>query len=132
MTIYHLSKRFAFEAAHVLPRHDGKCARLHGHSWRGELWVRGDALQALGAQSGMLIDYSQLSAFLDPLVAQYLDHYYLNESIPDPAVAAAPTSELLAWWILREARAYFAGLVPRVEVLKVVIEETCTSRCEAM
>ena len=30
-------RRFRFEAAHELPRHPGKCRKLHGHSY--ELFV---------------------------------------------------------------------------------------------
>ncbi|NES98612.1 MAG: 6-carboxytetrahydropterin synthase QueD, partial [Desertifilum sp. SIO1I2] len=32
-------KEFRFEAAHHLPHHDGKCRRLHGHSWVGRVQV---------------------------------------------------------------------------------------------
>jgi 6-pyruvoyltetrahydropterin/6-carboxytetrahydropterin synthase len=39
-----LAKEFRFEAAHQLPYHDGKCARLHGHSWHGVVYVAGDTL----------------------------------------------------------------------------------------
>ncbi len=36
-----LTKTFHFEAAHHLPGHRGKCARLHGHSYRLEVTLRG-------------------------------------------------------------------------------------------
>jgi 6-pyruvoyltetrahydropterin/6-carboxytetrahydropterin synthase len=36
-----IRKRFRFESSHVLPHHTGKCARLHGHSYRLEVTVRG-------------------------------------------------------------------------------------------
>ena len=36
-----IRKQFAFEAAHVLPYHTGKCSRLHGHSYRLEVALEG-------------------------------------------------------------------------------------------
>ena len=36
-----IRKHFRFEAAHALPFHPGKCARMHGHSYRLEVAVRG-------------------------------------------------------------------------------------------
>ena len=36
-----IRKRFRFEAAHTLPFHPGKCARMHGHSYRLEVAVSG-------------------------------------------------------------------------------------------
>jgi 6-pyruvoyltetrahydropterin/6-carboxytetrahydropterin synthase len=37
-------KEVRFEAAHRLPYHDGKCQRLHGHSWIGRVYVTADPL----------------------------------------------------------------------------------------
>jgi len=53
-TIY---KEFCFEAAHILPKHNGKCSRLHGHSWLARVYVKGTKLSQ-GSQEGMLIDFS--------------------------------------------------------------------------
>src|SRR5260370_40846854 len=36
-----ITKIFRFEAAHNLPGHRGKCAHLHGHSYRLEATLRG-------------------------------------------------------------------------------------------
>ncbi|MGB0560584.1 MAG: 6-carboxytetrahydropterin synthase QueD [Spirulinaceae cyanobacterium] len=116
-TIY---KDFRFEAAHRLPHHDGKCQRLHGHSWRGRVYVRGQALVTEGAKQGMLIDFGTIAAYLEPLVKDYLDHHYLNETLP----LANPTSEAIAQWVYQELEA--AGLPGLVAV---EIKETCTSGC---
>ncbi|MFB2938900.1 6-carboxytetrahydropterin synthase QueD [Aerosakkonemataceae cyanobacterium BLCC-F154] len=115
-----LAKEFRFEAAHKLPHHDGKCARLHGHSWRGVVYVSGDALVENGAKQGMVIDYSDIKKYLKPLVENYLDHYYLNESTG----LESPTSEQIAAWIYEKLEE--AGL-PGLTAVR--IEETCTSIC---
>jgi len=114
--IVELVKDFRFEAAHFLPNvpEGHKCRRIHGHSFRGEVAVRGPLDPVLG----WVMDFADLKAAVEPLVHR-LDHYLLNE-IPG---LENPTSEVLAVWIWRE-------LAPRLPLLvRVTIEETCTSRC---
>lgn len=111
-----LVKEFRFEAAHYLPNvpEGHKCRRMHGHSFRGEVAVRGEVDPA----SGWLIDFADLQKLVQPIVHR-LDHYLLNE-IPG---LENPTSEVLAAWIWRE-------LKPALPILsRITIEETCTSRC---
>jgi 6-pyruvoyltetrahydropterin/6-carboxytetrahydropterin synthase len=114
--VVELVKDFRFEAAHWLPHvaEGHKCRRVHGHSFRGEVAVRGP----LDPKLGWVIDFADLKRAVDPLVDR-LDHYTLNE-IPG---LENPTAELLAIWIWRE-------LVAQLPMLhRITIEETCTSRC---
>lgn len=120
MSLWRLSKRFTFEASHRLPHHDGKCARLHGHSWVAVVTCEGDSLQPQGPKHNMLLDYGDISAAVKPLVEDHLDHWHLNDSL----VMESPTSEAIARWLFGAVR--LTGL----PVSSVVIEETCTSRCE--
>lgn len=113
-------KDFRFEASHQLPYHDGKCARLHGHSFKGILICESDSLIQHGAKQGMVVDYSDMNAAIKPLLEDHLDHYHLNESL----ALENPTSELIAQWIFERVKPTLPTLVV------VVIEETCTSRCE--
>jgi 6-pyruvoyltetrahydropterin/6-carboxytetrahydropterin synthase len=114
-------KEFRFEAAHRLPNYDGKCSRLHGHSWVGRVYVKGDRLITTGSQQGMIIDYSKIWAYIEPLLDNYLDHYYLNETLE----LENPTSEMIAKWIFIKLEA--AGLPG---LYAVEIRETCTSGCK--
>ncbi len=70
-----IGKEFRFEAAHKLPNHDGKCARLHGHSWRGVVYVASEVLVKSGPKQGMVLDYSEIKGYVKPLLEEYLDHY---------------------------------------------------------
>lgn len=118
--MFTLTKEFRFEASHQLPKHDGKCQRLHGHSWRGKLVVQSPALIQEGPKSGMVMDFYDLSLVLGHLLENYLDHYHLNETTK----LADPTSEELARWIYNRIKPSVASLVA------VIIEETCTSSAE--
>lgn len=109
-------KEFSFEAAHRLPNvpTGHKCARLHGHSFRVELHVRGPVLEP----TGWVMDFADIKAAFKPLEEQ-LDHHYLNEV----EGLENPTSEVLARWIWQR-------LLPKLpQLTKVVIRETCTSGC---
>lgn len=119
MPLYTLTKDFAFEAAHFLPSHDGKCKRLHGHSWKLRVVVAGNTLYGGGPKAGMLMDYYDIGQVVKPLVESKLDHWCLNETTG----LENPTSENLAEWIYGQLRPLLRELVA------VEINETCTSAC---
>ena len=109
-------KVFTVEAAHRLPnvRPGHKCGRLHGHSFRIEVHVRG----AVGAETGWVVDFADIKEAFQPLFDR-LDHHYINEV----EGLENPTSENLARWI-------WARLKPALpNISKVVVNETCTSGC---
>lgn len=117
--MFRLEKEFRFEASHQLPLHDGKCARLHGHSWVGRIVCEGLHLVGSGPKMGMLLDYNDMKAALAEVLENYLDHWHLNETLD----LVHPTSEAIAFWL-------FTHLKPKLPLLtEVIIEETCTSRC---
>lgn len=109
-------KEFQLEAAHRLPNvpPDHKCARLHGHSFRVQVWVRGP----LDPHLGWVRDFADLKAAWRPL-HEALDHRYLNEV----EGLENPTSERLAAWIWER----LAPALP--DLARVVVQETCTSGC---
>lgn len=114
--VVELTKEFHFEAAHSLPHVPAghKCARLHGHSFRVEVTVRG----AVDSHTGWLMDFGDLKKFFAPLEEQ-LDHRFLNEV---PGLENS-TSENIARWI-------WVRLKPQLAILHAVtVHETCTSKC---
>ena len=114
--IVELVKDFRFEAAHYLPNVDAghKCRRMHGHSFRGEVAVRGP----IDPRVGWLIDFADLKQVIDPVVVR-LDHYLLNEI----EGLENPTSERIAVWMWQQ----LAPSLP--QLTRVTIEESCMSRC---
>lgn len=114
--IFELRKSVTIESAHRLPLlpPEHKCARLHGHSFKITLVVRGP----LNPQTGWVIDYADLKKAAEPVVAA-LDHRYLNE-VPG---LENPTSEVLAQWVYNKIK-------PSLPLLfTVIIGETCTTEC---
>lgn len=117
MSTAELFKEFSFEAAHQLRSlPDGhKCARLHGHSFRAEIHVRGE----VDPSTGWVIDFAEIKNAWKP-IGDRLDHHFLNEIA---GLESAPTSENLAMWIWRE-------IAPSLPLLsRVVVKETCTCGC---
>jgi 6-pyruvoyltetrahydropterin/6-carboxytetrahydropterin synthase len=91
-------KEVQIDASHRLLHYKGKCASLHGHRWKVEVWIEGEP----DAKTNILIDYN----LIKQTVAKYDHQIILNQN--DPMVAAIrqfqhvittpgdPTSELLA------------------------------------
>jgi 6-pyruvoyltetrahydropterin/6-carboxytetrahydropterin synthase len=108
-------REFTFEAAHRLPRvPDGHmCARLHGHSYRVEIHVRGE----VDPGTGWIMDFAELKQAFAPLHDQ-LNHNCLND-VPG---LDNPTSENLCRWI-------WDRLIPSLPLSAVVVRETRASGC---
>jgi 6-pyruvoyltetrahydropterin/6-carboxytetrahydropterin synthase len=109
-------KEFRLEAAHRLPHvpEGHKCARLHGHSFRVEVHVRGP----VGENSGWVMDFADIKTAFLP-IHEALDHRFLND-VPG---LENPTSENLARWIWRRLKLRLPLLCT------IVVRETCTSGC---
>jgi 6-pyruvoyltetrahydropterin/6-carboxytetrahydropterin synthase len=107
-----IEKTFGFEAAHRLPHveADHKCSRMHGHSFKVTLRVRGE----LDPIKGWIVDFATLTEAWMPL-HQLLDHQCLN----DVEGLENPTSELLAYWIAKRTQ------VPGARLSSVTVHETC-------
>lgn len=109
-------KDFTFEAAHLLPNapEGHKCRRLHGHSFKVRLYVKGP----IGQYSGWVQDFADIKNAFRPYY-ELLDHHYLNEL----EGLENPTCENLAAWIWNKLKPDLP-LLSRVETF-----ETCTSGC---
>jgi 6-pyruvoyltetrahydropterin/6-carboxytetrahydropterin synthase len=114
---FELSRSLFFESAHFLPHapEGHKCRRMHGHSFRAEIWIEGP----LDKVAGWVIDFADLDASLAP-IRKELDHQVLNE-VPG---LANPTSEELGRWLWDRCG---AALPPGIDLTQVVIHETCES-----
>jgi len=117
--VYELAKQFRFEAAHTLPGRavdTDPSRRIHGHSYRAEVVVRGIA----DPVTGMVVDLGLFERLLEQ-ARDGLDHRFLDEV----AGLGPATMESLAAWIWRSVTPACPGLA-RVTVHRDSNAESCT------
>lgn len=120
-----------FDAAHRLPRHEGKCSRLHGHTWRVEVEVWGEIKSA-----NMVIDFGKLKEAIEQYDHKTLlsrnDSLYpiLKEARPEDVVefTEQPTSE---WLSQRIAEDIVSNLdEEKIEKIRIKVWESPKSYAE--
>ena len=115
---FEITKAATFDAAHRLPAgpQGGPYTRLHGHSFRVEATVAGEAQPPVG----WVADLGALDVALKAACAE-LDHSLLNEHED----LESPTLEALCVFFAGRLKADFAGLC-RVTVSRPTVGESCT------
>jgi len=118
MTLVTISKTFDFDAAHWLPKVpvDHKCRRLHGHTYRVEVLLRGAP-----DERGFVVDYAEIAAAWAPIHAM-LDHRCLNEI----EGLENPSTEVLAPFLARA----LVDVLPLLHAVRVY--ESSTTWCEVL
>lgn len=114
---FEITKSATFEAAHYLDNgsSDDRYGRLHGHSFRVEASVSGEALVG----EGWVADLAELDQALCA-IARDLDHGLLNEK---PGLET-PTLERLCLYFAERLKPRFPGL-SRIVVARPSIGESC-------
>lgn len=77
-----VAKRFRWESAHRLPRHEGACRHLHGHSYAMTV-----ALEGPVDETGLVIDFQVIKDLVKPLTESW-DHATLVAEYDTDLVAA--------------------------------------------
>ncbi len=113
----------SFSSAHHLLNYQGACENQHGHNWKVEVYVKGEALD----KSNILIDFKVLKKELDEII-NYLDHKDINTL--KEFENESPSSEFMAKFIYEKmnTRLYELKLDTNAKVSKVAVWETPTSR----
>jgi len=83
-----VTKIFHFDAAHNLIAYHGKCEKLHGHTYKLCVSVKGTL-----DEEGMVLDFAVLKQIVTDRVLKILDHSYINDIIEQPS------AENIAIWI---------------------------------
>jgi 6-pyruvoyltetrahydropterin/6-carboxytetrahydropterin synthase len=112
-------KEFSFDAAHHLApnAHDNhRFARMHGHSFKVKVFLRG----APDAATGWLMSFEDIDKALHT-IHDMLDHHVLNE-VPGLEL---PTLENLSRWIWQKLKPQMS-LLHRVTVIRGTLGEGCT------
>lgn len=85
-----VSKEFTFDAAHHLHHYEGKCKNLHGHTYKVVFGISGFVNEI-----GLAIDFGDIKEIWKEEIEIYLDHRYLNETLPKMNT----TAENMVVWI---------------------------------
>lgn len=115
-----VSKEFTFDTAHHLYDYDGKCKALHGHTYHLQLAVSG-----MLENRAMAVDFGDIKQIYKDHLEPYLDHRYLNESLP----YMNTTAENMVYRIFKQLEQY----LPKerdIRVEYVRLYETPTSYAE--
>ena len=113
-----IGKEFEFAASHVLPKYDGPCNRLHGHTFRLIVEIEGEPNSDERSSSyGMVMDFKDLKYFVEHGVLNVLDHSHLND------LGIYPTAENLIDWIWEQ-------LEPNLFLHRIRLYESPTSYAE--
>ncbi|MDE3839039.1 6-carboxytetrahydropterin synthase QueD [Bacillus methanolicus] len=122
-----VSKEFTFDSAHHLHCYEGKCKNLHGHTYKVIFGLSGYV-----DERGLLIDFSDIKDIWKQEIEIYLDHKYLNETLPPMNT----TAENMVVWIFEKMKEALEKedrqqkyLGARVEFVRLY--ETPTSYAEA-
>lgn len=90
-----VSKEFTFDAAHHLHCYEGKCKNLHGHTYKVVFGISGFA-----DERGLAIDFGDIKEIWKKEIEIYLDHQYLNETLPPMNT----TAENIVVWIYEKMK----------------------------
>jgi 6-pyruvoyltetrahydropterin/6-carboxytetrahydropterin synthase len=122
-----VSKEFTFDAAHHLHAYEGKCMNLHGHTYKVIFGISG-----FPDERGLVIDFGEIKEIWKKEIEIYLDHRYLNETLP----LMNTTAENMVVWIYEKMNEALKTeerkkLYPGARVEFVRLYETPTSYAEA-
>ena len=90
--MFELSIKGDIASAHFLRGYEGKCKDLHGHTWKIEVVIVSDQLDAIGMVADFAVLKKQLKEFL-----KVIDHVCLNDLPHFKEVN--PTTENIAQYI---------------------------------
>lgn len=112
-SIWRLTVRGDFSAAHALRHYQGKCENMHGHNYAVEMMVEG---QTLTPDTELLMDFSVLKRMLRTEL-EILDHRDLNATPPFDRIN--PSSENLARYLWQRLEPQLRGLPVRLTSVTV-------------
>ena len=125
-------KEVQIDTSHRLLHYKGKCANLHGHRWKVEVWMEGEPDPA----TQILIDYS----LIKQVIGKYDHQIILNRDDPmvpcirkfNPVITTPgdPTSELIASIIREDLYAVCREQGIKATVPKIWVWESPTSCAE--
>lgn len=91
-----VSKEFTFDASHHLHAYEGKCKNLHGHTYKVVFGI-----SAFPDETGISLDFGTIKEIWKQEIEGFLDHRYLNETLPPMNT----TAENMVVWLYEQMEA---------------------------
>lgn len=117
--MFEVTIEHTFAAGHALRNYHGKCENVHGHNYRCQVTVQGDALN----ETGLLVDFVELKKTVRAVIDR-MDHQWLNDFPPFDVLN--PSAENMAKYIYDEVHREIT-LQPSVRIGAVRLWETDTA-----
>jgi 6-pyruvoyltetrahydropterin/6-carboxytetrahydropterin synthase len=112
--MFELMVEDTFDAAHALRGYEGACENLHGHTWKVQVFLKGNKLNKIG----LLEDFKNIKLRLARTLRPF-DHKLINDAPPFDKIN--PTSENLAATIFKLMKKEYQSLY------KVTVWESATT-----
>ena len=116
--MYRLRIESEFDAAHKIEGYGGKCAQLHGHTYKVEVFVLTKEIDSIGISFDLRLLKEKLLK-----ITGWFDHSYLNDS----KEIGNPTVENISKYIFHNIK---DDLPKGVTLERVRVWETPKSWCE--
>ena len=107
-----------FDAAHHLNNYEGACKNLHGHTYKVEIWIKGDSTQL--DDNGILFDFGNLKKIL-----QQFDH---NGNLTE-SMGMNSTAENQSMYIYKELRKIDKQLFYKVRLYEQIQPKESYCEC---
>lgn len=85
-----VTKEITFDVAHMLSNYQGKCANLHGHTYKLQVTLEGNVDNV----THMVLDFNVLKEVLNQSVMDVFDHAVI---FSDPKLRNEAENELYVW-----------------------------------
>ena len=95
--MFELMLEESFESAHALRGYEGPCENLHGHTWKVQVFLKGEKLNKVG----LLEDFKSIKSELKEVLEEF-DHKLLNDI--KPFDVENPSSENIAKRIYKKMK----------------------------
>ncbi len=89
--MFSIKKEIVWEMGHRLMNHPGKCANLHGHSYKAIFVIEGDIVE----ETGMVLDFYHFGVLKEHIDKKY-DHAFMF-NIDDPIYKLLTSTSQRSW-----------------------------------
>lgn len=123
--MFYITKYATFDSAHYLNYYRGKCANIHGHTWKVGVTIRVDNDTLEESKSGISVDFGLLKELIKVIILDAFDHRLVND-----VISFNPTAENLAKHFYGLMKPAIKALNGKANLYKITLYESADSIVE--